>query len=177
MSKTISEKPLAEWRAFVSQLSDGWTVVTTPLTVQKDVSFHGLPARMKSTPMNGKNLGWPKTFSTSQFIREDVFYYTGTEIPHEAAQILNTLFDQGTAPDLVLGLTLLRKNGTFHKQVWTESNGMVDVPADFFEPPHGLRKADLAQVFGNVTAPTSDIKDMIEGVGLGNDLGKGIHKD
>jgi hypothetical protein len=176
VTKLISEKPIDQWRAFISQLSDGWTIVSTPETVQRDVIFDGLPARMKSTPVKGRNLGWPKTFNAGPYVTEEAYYYKGTAIPHPVALILNQLFDQGTASDLVLALLLIDKHGHSLKQIWTESSASVDLPPEFFEPPRGMRQAALSQVFGNVAVPQSAIKDMIDGVGLGNDLGKGASK-
>jgi len=176
-TKLISERSMQQWRAFISQLSDGWSIVSTPETVQRNVTFEGLPVLMKATPVEGRNLGWPETFNGKHFLREEAFYYNGTAIPHQVALILNQLFDQGTAPELVLALVLIDKNGKTHKQIWTESSTSIDLPPEFFEPPHGMRKAALAQVFGNVAVKQSDIKDMIDGVGLGKDLGKSTHKD
>ena len=177
VTKLVSEQPIQQWRAFISQLSDGWTIVSTPETVQRDTTFEALPVRMKSTPINRRNLGWPGTFKGEDFVTEDAFYYNGTAIPQPVASILNQLFDQGTASELVVALVLIDKKGRMHKQIWTESSASVDLPPQFFEPPHDMRKAALAQVFGNVAVPQSAIKDMIDGVGLGNDLGKPTHKD
>jgi hypothetical protein len=86
--------------------------------------------------------------------------------------IINQLFDQESATELVLGLALVKPDGKSFKQIWTENSSTVDLPAKFFDVPTGLHDAELTQVFGNVTAMPSEIKEMIDGVGIGKKLGK-----
>jgi hypothetical protein len=177
ITKLICEMPLKQWLMFIGALSDGWSIVTTQDTVQDKVSLAGLPARVLTTPLKGRNLGWPDTFNTQSYVKEEAFYYAGRAIPHEAALILNQLFDQESASELVLGLTLVRKDGTRFKQIWTDKSSAIELPPKFFEAPEGMRKADLGQVVGNVVAKPSEIREMIDGMGLGNDFGKRLHKD
>jgi hypothetical protein len=175
-SKLGSDLSLKEWRSYIAQLSDGWAIVSMPDSRQESVELAGLQARRVSTTIKGRKLGWPATFDARPFIREDAYYYSGTDVPFEAAMLVNALFDQESAPELVLGLALVQPNGKSRKQVWTDSCETVDLPPKFFESPLGMKEVALAQVFGNVTVKQSEIKDMIDGVGIGKDLGSPNHK-
>jgi len=170
-TRVINEMSLKDWCGFVSQLSDGWAFKTAPDTLQQRTIFAGVPARRCVTPLNGRWLGWPKGFGSKSFAAEELFFYQGSDVSAPSAKLINQLFDAEGESDLVLGCAFIRPNGSKFRQIWTYMTSTIDVPPKFFDAPQGMKKAPLGQIFGNCTAVPADIKEMIDGVGLGENLG------